>query len=412
LQSWIKALLSVICRHHIGLYLDEQGVRLVDVRPGWLAVARRSWSRVRAVELRRRHAKDEKKVARIATFLSPLKNDDLVLDEWPGQPPLLEDPAWIVMLGERWLAWKEGRGLDKGAEANAELDQLGSDLEAATCQNCGASVIVHIGEPQPVCRGCGAVDSVAAPIRDAVARLARLIQALPAARRQLAKRWTERLVAERRSTMRDVIYAGGWSAGIWLLLALGGSIVGIVHRDWKGGLGFAAVGLGFGLLSLGLAWATTLIMEWLARKIAEPCAALPPIVPDGKSRCRMCGADMTSGGPIYRCQYCGTDNLLTGGALQRKERSALDVVRQVLQTGARSQNVATATVERAAHTLSIFTGSQIFWLGIPVIVMLSGSYMLLWIPLICLAAIGGVIWSAVNAIRRTVFDSSTRPDSK
>jgi hypothetical protein len=311
---------------------------------------------------------------------------------------LLEDPAWILDRARAWLPVPAG-GKDR-REPLADMADLQAALQDVSCTSCGGRVPVELGAEEVVCGFCGGRNVLPEKVRDALRRLAVVIRQLPEAHRQLHEKSLRNFLADDARVRRRMVWAGAITAAVMLLFA----VIDVISDSVSQGTftidpRFVPGMTGLALLSL----ATGLVLSWITRRVALsytlPMRAFPPPDPGGAARCRLCGAELPAEGVIRRCEYCGTDSVVTGARLEKAEQTARRALQQARAQVERSTEGAARVLDRVASNLAAFANLQFFWLHIPIMVALDGYFGPLRVTVICVAVILASLVAGIVGLR-------------
>ncbi|MBN2431075.1 MAG: hypothetical protein JXQ27_06345, partial [Acidobacteria bacterium] len=299
---------------------------------------------------------------------------------------LLEDPVWIL---DRALAWRSSRtGEGDRLQATAQIEKLQAELADVSCTACGGRLPVELGQERLVCGFCGGTNVLKEEVKNSLRRVGEVVRNLPAAHRQVHKQSLRRYMTEGAGIRRRMVWAGGLTAAVMILFAIIDGISTSLNQS-----GFAMnlrFTVGMSVLA-ALSLATGLLLSYATRRVALsyalPMQAIPPLDPGGAARCRLCGADLPEKGILRRCEYCGTDSIVTGARLARVERTAHQALEQARAAVEQSTEGAARVLDKVAGNLAAFANLQFFWLHIPILVALDGYHGPLRITGICVAVI-------------------------
>lgn len=373
--TWIY-LMEILLMGRTGIFLGSPGIRFVDSGLFGPSVRELAWRDIVKVSL-------EGSTLRFVTR----KESDTLTIRMEGY---LEDPAWVADRAQSLL----NRMNDPGARLPEEqIGDLQAELDAATCTRCGGSIDVPLDGSPVRCGYCGTTQGLSPRVGQALSRISELLVRLPAVHRQIQGRLSLKWVSQGDRRSRNLVLVGWVTAGVWLVFA-GVSIASESARQGRFSLDkpFLALTVAMSLFSILTGHLLALFTRRVSREWTVPNLAVEPAVPGGAARCRCCGAPLPASGLVRRCEYCGTDSLVSGARLASVERSARRLLATARRQATQATQGAVRLLGRVANALEGFAWTQFLWFHLPIIVALEGyPGMMLRLTTVCVAAAAGTV---------------------
>ncbi|MBP7868033.1 MAG: hypothetical protein KA419_19050 [Acidobacteria bacterium] len=369
-------LMDILLMGRTGIFLSASGIRFVDSGFFGPSVRELTWRDVEKVNLE----------GSTLRFFTRRESDALTI----RMEGYLEEPSWVADRAAALLK----RASDPGARLPEEqIGDLQSELDSATCTHCGGSIDVPLDNSPVRCGYCGTTQGLPLRVGQALARISEVLVRLPAVHRQIQGNLSMKWVSQGARRSRTLVLVGWGTAVVWLVFA------GVSVASESARLGRFSIDKPFLVLTVAMSLFSILTGHLLAmftRRVSRewtiPNLAVEPAVPGGAVRCRSCGAPLTAAGLVRRCDYCGTDSLVTGTRLASAERSARRLLVEARRQATQATQGAVRLLGRVANALEGFAWAQFFWLHLPIIVALEGyPGMLLRLTTVCAAAAAGTV---------------------
>ncbi|MEN8152921.1 MAG: hypothetical protein ABFR75_02780 [Acidobacteriota bacterium] len=285
---------------------------------------------------------------------------------------LLDDPEWILKAVKYNIPGSEEQKIIKN-KLN-ELDELKGKFVPVSCRSCGGNIEIKFhGNGEIVCEFCGGKNTLPEKIVDSLKKLSLIIRDLPENLRRFKEKSFGKFINNSLKYRKRIVISGWITFSFWIVMATV-EILESVLREKMMNKPFVIVSIILALFSIISAILLSKILKGRIIKFSSGYGSGIAELKGGKpeAACRMCGSELKGDDLIRRCEYCGTDSMVTGDIITKKTTKAKEALEFAKFRSMRSFESGIKSITNAAWKLIMIVTTQFFWLHIPILVFLDG----------------------------------------